>query len=367
MLTGSGGPSRRGSWGLRQADEELARLQEETAGFDPTLYQRTAELVAAEALIPDLAAAVAQASATARDRWRDANRCDGEVAGAEGSARELDGARSAYAQIDRVERELGEVAAATDELGTRALTTRHAADQLADDLQTEEHGNALTRLRGRQQIRKLRKALETAIHKADDIEQRARAAEDLLARRRAAAADQVSRLAATLTASRADIAAADARLDAAQQAAAEATRAAQQAKDESRQEPAGTAGGEAGPRPTHAQRAAVEEAERRQRPAVAARLESAAYKFLTPSLSGPGCRMSTPRYRSGLSASDRMLKGEIIRQARLIATTLAWLRTSKALMDGPYDVVLVDESWRSYLARDPARSVACPARCSPTR
>lgn len=43
---------------LRQADEELARLQEETTGFDLTLYQRAAELVAAEALIPDLAAAV---------------------------------------------------------------------------------------------------------------------------------------------------------------------------------------------------------------------------------------------------------------------------------------------------------------------
>ena len=177
---------------LRQADEELARLQEETAGFDPTLYQRTAELVAAVALIPDLSAAVAQASATARDRQRDADRCDGDVVAAEGNARELDAARSAYAQIDRVEHELGEVAAATDELGARALTTRHAADQLADDLQTEERGNALTRLRGRQHLRKLRNALETASQSADDIERRARAAEDLLARRQAAAASQVS-------------------------------------------------------------------------------------------------------------------------------------------------------------------------------
>jgi chromosome segregation ATPase len=334
---------------LRQADEELARLHEETAGFDPTLHQRIAELVAAEALIPDLAEAVAQASATARDRQRDANRCDGEVVAAEGSARELDEARSAYAQIDRVERELGEVAMATDELGTRALTTRHAADQLADDLETEEHGNALTRLRGRQQIRKLRNALETASQRADDIERRARAAEDLLARRRAAAAGQVSRLAATATASHADIAAADARLDAAQQAAAEATRVARQAEDDLGKNQQVLLAAEGGPRPTHAQRATVEDAERRQLPALAARLESVRSQIADAQPERAQLQDEYSRVQERFERLRQDAEGEIIRQARLVATTLARLRTSKSLMDGPYDVVLVDEAGAATL------------------
>jgi hypothetical protein len=39
----------------------------------------------------------------------------------------------------------------------------------------------------------------------------------------------------------------------------------------------------------------------------------------------------------------RDAQGEIIRTARLVATTLARFRTTKAVLDGPYDVVLVDE------------------------
>jgi len=39
----------------------------------------------------------------------------------------------------------------------------------------------------------------------------------------------------------------------------------------------------------------------------------------------------------------RDAQGEIIRAARLVATTLARFRTVKAVLDGPYDVVLIDE------------------------
>ena len=328
---------------LRQADEELARLQEETTGFDLTLYQRAAELVAAEALIPDLAAAVAQAGGTAQDRQRDADRRDGEVMAAEGSARELDAARSAYAQIDRVESELGEVAAAADELGIRALTTRHAADQLAADLETQERGNALTRLRGRQQVRKLRNALETASQRADDLERRARASEDLLARRRAAAASQITQLTATTTASRANVAAADARLDAAKRAAAEAARAARQAEDDLGRNQQVLLAAEAGARPTHEQRAAVEDAEQRQLPALVARLESIRSHLADAQPERARLQDEYTRVQERYERLRQDAEGEVIRQAGLIATTLARLRTSKALMDGPYDVVLVDE------------------------
>lgn len=334
---------------LRQADEELARLQEETAGFDLALHQRATELVAAEALIPDLAAAVAQASAIAQDRQRDADRRDGEVMATERGARELDATRSAYTQIDRVESELGEVAAATDDLGVRALTARHAADQLAADIEAGQSGSAFTRLRGRQQIRQLRSALGTARRQADDIERRARSAEDLMGRRRVAAASQIRQLSATTTASRADIAAADARLDAAKRLAAKAAHAARQAEDDLGRNQQVLLAAEAGPRPTQAQRAVVEDAERRQLPALAARTESVRSQIADTQ---PEQARLQDEYSSVQERFERLRKdaeGEIIRQARLVATTLARLRTSKTLMDGPYDVVLVDEAGAATL------------------
>ncbi|MHA6758917.1 AAA domain-containing protein [Streptacidiphilus sp. PAMC 29251] len=45
----------------------------------------------------------------------------------------------------------------------------------------------------------------------------------------------------------------------------------------------------------------------------------------------------------------RDAQGEIIRSARLVATTLARLRTTKAVLEGPYDVVLVDEAGAATL------------------
>ncbi|MFI1027036.1 AAA domain-containing protein [Streptomyces sp. NPDC020951] len=45
----------------------------------------------------------------------------------------------------------------------------------------------------------------------------------------------------------------------------------------------------------------------------------------------------------------RNAQGEIIKSARLVATTLARFRTNKAVFEGPYDVVLVDEAGAATL------------------
>ncbi|MFI7007544.1 AAA domain-containing protein [Streptomyces sp. NPDC050145] len=45
----------------------------------------------------------------------------------------------------------------------------------------------------------------------------------------------------------------------------------------------------------------------------------------------------------------RNAQGEIIRNAKLVATTLARFRTNKAVFEGPYDVVLVDEAGAATL------------------
>jgi hypothetical protein len=100
---------------------------------------------------------------------------------------------------------------------------------------------------------------------------------------------------------------------------------------------------EALPKPSEAQRALVDDAERHQWPALAARTTELRAQIT-------GARPERDRLEADYAAVqqrfDRLRKdaeGEVIRRAQVIATTLARLRTSKALMDGPYDVVLVDE------------------------
>jgi len=66
---------------MRQADEELARLQEEITGFDAVQYRQALQLVTAEAAIPDLAQAAAQASAALQIASNPALRSPAETRG----------------------------------------------------------------------------------------------------------------------------------------------------------------------------------------------------------------------------------------------------------------------------------------------
>jgi len=59
----------------------------------------------------------------------------------------------------------------------------------------------------------------------------------------------------------------------------------------------------------------------------------------------------------------RDAQGEIIRAARLVATTLARFRTNKAVLEGPYDVVLVDEVGAATLP-EILLAVAKASRCA---
>ncbi|WP_258564995.1 AAA domain-containing protein, partial [Streptomyces sp. WELS2] len=58
------------------------------------------------------------------------------------------------------------------------------------------------------------------------------------------------------------------------------------------------------------------------------------------------------RFRQAQEEYERLSRnaqGEIIKNARLVATTLARFRTNKAVFEGPYDVVLVDEAGAATL------------------
>ena len=100
---------------------------------------------------------------------------------------------------------------------------------------------------------------------------------------------------------------------------------------------------------TEDERAAAEQADRLDLPARATRRD-ALQDALTAR--APQSVSLHERYEKTQATFDRLrmdAEGELIRAARVVATTLARMRTSKAVMDGPYDVVLVDEAGAANL------------------
>jgi hypothetical protein len=328
---------------LRQVEEELGQLQEATAGFDQAEYDPAVRLIAARAAIPGLAAAAADAAESVRRCRQDAElRCT-EVTAAEGRVQQLAADRARYAQMDDIQQELDELVVAADHLSSQALTARHAVDQIETDLRQQEASTRLARLRGHGKIRQLRSALAAAREREADLERRARYTGELLARRRSQAAAQMQRLAAATTCSRADIDAADTVLASARQAQVRADAIARQTEDDLAGKQQALLAAEARPDPSDAQRALVEDAELHQWPELAAR---AAELRAQVAAAKPERHRLEAEYKNVQERFDRLRKdaeGEIIRRAQVIATTLARLRTSQALLDGPYDVVLVDE------------------------
>ena len=192
-------------------------------------------------------------------------------------------------------------------------------------------------------MRQLSDELAAAVQRADGLEKRAREAGELLTRRRLSAQTQVRELSAATVCSRADLVQDDADLAAARQAAAQAEAVERKAEENLRSKQQALLAAEGSAKPDEEQRRLVEDAKRRQLPAVAERAGK-----LRPEIAAaePGRARLQDEYAKVQERFERLridAEGEIIRQAQLIATTLARLRTSKALMDGPHDVVLVDE------------------------
>jgi AAA domain-containing protein/phospholipase D-like protein len=324
---------------MRIDDDELARLQEAVTGFDQEEYRRAARLLVAEASIPALAEAAAQAGETARQLRQEGELRRNEAAGASKQVDELAPTRAAFAEIDRIQGELTALLTTADELLARAVTSRHRCDQLDAELDRL----SLNRVRHRRSIKQLKRDRDDAERGADDLEARAREAADLCVRRRPAVGMRISQLSAGTTGNRADIEAADAAVESALRQMAQADAASGEAEDVLTRRQEDLLAAETHAAPTAAQRILVADADARQLPTLTARLAKLAATIAAANPERTQLEKDHAQVQELFEKLRVDAEGEIIRRARLIATTLARLRTSKALMDGLYDVVLVDE------------------------
>ncbi|MEW1583954.1 AAA domain-containing protein [Micromonospora vinacea] len=327
---------------MREDAERLAGLQEELAGFDSAAYHLAKRVLAAESAVPQLAAAAADAQAAMRERETQAVESAARLAAARTDLAKLDSTRAAYAEIDQVKRELIAVKAAAENLAARALTAGHTADLIETEIQNLRETRKFARLRDRTRLQRLSTQLDAARVDADHAERKAREARGLAEGQKAKTDERIHHLANAIICSRADLQAADAIVAEAREQADLASTNAREASERLELARQRLLTAEAGA-PTEAQRALVQDADQRQLPILEAQMRVLGSRVSATELERERLEQRHAKLQEDFDRLRRDEEGEIIKGARMVATTLARLRTSKALMDGPYDVVLVDE------------------------
>jgi len=335
---------------VTRASTELALIQERLGAFDEAAYARADELIKIRAAIPGLAATAARAVAELESCRQQANVPHAELAGAEERLRQLGPARALYAQADQIQQDVAKLQVAADEVSARALVAENAADRTAANLEARGSGGFFAQVASQSRTRQLRGELDTQRQMAAELAERSREAKDLVGRRRSAAEGEVRTLLAAAEYGRGDIASADGAHAAAERASVHADKVVEEAEQALSGAQQALLAAEARPEPTAAQRALVADAERYDLPALAAR--AAELRPQVRAAAGEQARLEE-EYAEVQQEHDRLRKGAeavVIRRAQVVATTLARLRTTSALMEGRYDVVLVDEAGAANLA-----------------
>ncbi|WP_433792665.1 AAA domain-containing protein [Actinoplanes sp. CA-252034] len=327
---------------IRKERGELVRLERELAGFDPDAYHGARRAAAAAASVPQLASDLSK-SQEAR-RVAQIHLADATAAHDDAETRwlALEQARQAYSEIDRLWREIEELVAAADGQAARSLQASHAADLIDTEIRDLVGTRRFPRLRDRGRLKKLAANQEQATARAQEATLRAREAKDLVDRQQHRFELRKEQLATTAGCSRSDIRDAQAALLRARREVEQSATLVNEITERRDIAQQRLLAAEAAS-PTDAQRAFVADADRRNLLTLDAQMRVLRTRLNASEGDWGRLEAQYAKVQEQFTRLSRDAEGEIIRGARLVATTLARLRISKPLMDGPYDVVLVDE------------------------
>lgn len=328
---------------FRDLDDEVARLEQLASGLDPDAYAAAAELLAAEARIPGLTAAVATADAALEGRRRSAEAARTDVDHARQGVDGTVTSRQGYVAIGRIRVELDRLTRLADEAAGRAVAAGQEAWRLDDELRRLDGGSMAARLGRRGRIRTVRAAFEDARDRAAGTASAAAAAQDLLHRTTAAGNRDAAGWQSHLTHSVEEVAAAEAALAAALDRADDAAAAVAATGADHDEVVRRLAIARAAPRATDEQRALVADADRRRLPDHHRLLLRARAEVAAGADERRRLERSYAEIEKQFDGRRRTAEQEVLGRARLVATTLARLRSNDTLLKGPYDVVLVDE------------------------
>ncbi len=342
---------------INERRDQLHHLESSLDGFDSAQYE------AGMALLADPASTVARSeSAVARcelniDRGaKEVSACRAELAEVEGAAAEATADRVIWAKVASSEAELGEVEDAALQAQARALVAENAVRSADGEIAALSEPDGRVRWRNRSAVRQAHRNLETARPAYLRLDAEATRAQDVAAAWRRRAEVGIAELAATTRFSRDEIRDRDeavshtrarlAELEAAQSVRLEklVMLRAQLAAITSAADVVATARGHGWPT-RYAEAAA-----------------------LRPLVTSDNVRRGELEARHGKLEQEyeslaRNAQQEVIKDARVVATTLARFRTNKAVLRGPYDVVLIDEAGAATLP-EALLAVAKAGRCA---
>jgi hypothetical protein len=322
---------------MNRRQERLRSLETRLEGFDPGQYGAAVALLATPGCsTAEVDRALARCELQAENGLRAIATARGGLQDAQAAAAEVDPFRPRWAEIKDMEAELAEVEKAAQQSERRALVAKKAFDDEEDAIAELSQPNGKVRLRDRRAFREAQERLGTARQKYEPLRADAAEARRIASTFRRDTEAAIARLSASSPVSREEIR----RRDTAVAQAGARVRAFEEAQF-------ATLNRLTELRAAQAAALAAEElitaCTRRGWPDLNAQATD-----LRGDISRDEARRHVIEERHaalqeqyGKLAKDA--QGEIIKAARLVATTLARFRLVKAVLDGPYDVVLIDE------------------------
>ncbi|QKW22334.1 hypothetical protein HUT16_27540 [Kitasatospora sp. NA04385] len=322
---------------LQQRARQLAALTARLAGFDADHYTRQRRrlddpALAAEHLTAQLAAH--------SDRHRELQPLltQAEERAEQAARRSADAAvpRTAWAQIDALEAEAAEVEEAATSAEARDLLARQHLAEAQQALDALESRKGLAKLKARQAIAAAENHRDAALARRQGTLEQARQARALADRHRLQTHTAITRISRQTPLTRDDLAAIDNELH-------QADAALRHIRAQEEDAAARIVHLDEQLRLTLAAADDVKKADRRGHPATHREAETLRPLVAADTARQPGLLRQHRELHDQYERLARDAQGHIIREARLVATTLARFRTNPTVFEGPYDVVLVDE------------------------
>lgn len=320
---------------MERREGSLRDLDARLAGFDADTYERAVTLLVtgSAAEIGSVLAGCEQRAASGLRDIEEARRARDLTANA---AAEAATARRVWADVDSKAAELAKVEEAARQSEARALVAENAYNSAQDEISALRQPDGKARWRNRGALREAQRRLDMAAPDHERLSVAATQARNVANAYRQDTEAEIASLAAQTGFSREEIQRRDA-----------AAEQAQARLDDSQQQQFATLQELAKLRSAQTDAHAAEET------------VSACLQHGWPDLNALAVTLRRDvaqdnDRRRGLAERHEELQkqydklardaqGEVIRAARLVATTLARFRTTKAVLEGPYDVVLIDE------------------------
>ncbi|MFF6809239.1 AAA domain-containing protein [Streptomyces sp. NPDC012403] len=329
--------------GVRARAAELAELDASLVRFDPAAYFDALKLLRTPGQDP---VSVRERAEKAASLWQEAAAArDAAERTAVAAQRRLEGAaadRRKWPEVDRLREEQARILQTAEREEAEALLIEEYLRDLREELRQLDAQGAMARWRTREERQALREHLAAAEEETARARRAARATRTMAGAHVVALEKEVAELVNGIGHTREQITALEQALASARSAHRSALDLVSARHEEvTRLERAVVRALDAAELTAHA--------ERQDWPARHARAERLRPRVAADTARRPTLEEQFQRVQEEYERLARNAQGEIVKSARLVATTLARFRTNKAVFEGPYDVVLVDEAGAATL------------------